>query len=382
MKIVHVVAYYNPVWKYQENYLAEEQAKLGHEVHIVASDLNFPYNNYPFTAQKDLGPRQKKAGSFYNGQYRVHYLPVKREFSGRVWLTGLIEKIISLAPDLLICHGVTQPSAFQILSEPRLTCIKIADEHILYSDLGHSRLKRVFLSVFGWLFHKKLSSGFQKIVAIADGTRDVLIKLLKIDPSHIQLLPLGTDTDFFKPDKAAGELFRSAHGIGADELVVGYTGKIEPRKRIELLLEVLNDPGMPPARLLIAGNHEDEYAGTLLEKVKHSRIPVTILPSQPRGNLPGLYNACNVLAWPAHQTISMMDAAACGRPFICADYLSERLQKGQGWGIPAGNREKLAEALQFLLSNPGKLIDMGHRARQWAEEELSWKKVNEAFITL
>lgn len=54
MKILHVIAYFNEFWKYQENYLAEIQAADGHDVLVIASTMNFPYPNYKATALKNF----------------------------------------------------------------------------------------------------------------------------------------------------------------------------------------------------------------------------------------------------------------------------------------------------------------------------------------
>lgn len=380
MTIVHVVAYYNPVWKYQENYLAEEQARLGHKVHIVGSNLNFPYTDYHSTAEKDLGPRKKETGDFFNGQYHIHYLPVVFEISGRVLMRGLINKVMSLKPDLVICHGISQPATLQLISHPGLTCRKIVDEHILLSDLRHSRIKRFFLGIYGSIFSGKILSGYSKIVGIADGTREILEKLFKIPADRISMIPLGTDVDFYRPNPTAGKAFREKNGIGAEAIVVGYAGKIEHKKRIELLVDALNEKDIPPVHLLIAGNMEENYAGFIKDKINSSHIPVTLLPSQPREVLPQLYNACDLLVWPAHQSISMMDASACGKPFICADYLRERLQNGQGIGIPPGNYEQLTAVLRNILKHPWQLSVMGMAGRKWAEDELSWEIINRKFM--
>ena len=51
MKIVHIQDYFHPALGYQETFLSREQAKLGHEVHVVTSDR---YNPLIYSENKDL----------------------------------------------------------------------------------------------------------------------------------------------------------------------------------------------------------------------------------------------------------------------------------------------------------------------------------------
>lgn len=380
MKILHIVAYFNEIWKYQENYLAEIQSSNGHDVLVVTSNLNFPYPNYQTTALNIIGPRKKALKSFTINGFRVQYLKAKFEFSGRVWLNGLTETIKSFKPDLIVCHGVTQPATIKICRLKWLNCPIIADEHMLFSDIENSRIKQIILSLFGKLVRKLLSQRVTKFVAIANGTQRVLEKVLHLPTEKIQMIPLGTDTSLFKPDFDQGLKFRIAQHIDVNSILIGYTGKIEPRKQLEVLINVLANFEHEHLHLLIVGNMEGVYGNVLKNELKKLKIPFTLLPSQPQSILPAIYNACNFMVWPAHQTISMMDAAACGKAFICANYLQERLQQNQGIGIVPGNANELSNALRTLIDSPELCLEMGQNALNWAIQTLSWEAVNKRFI--
>lgn len=382
MKIVHVVAYFNEYWKYQENYLAEVEVLEGHEVHIIGSNLNFPYPDYNSTSALTIGPRKKKAHSFFNGAFHIHYLPVKLELSGRVWLKGLEDKIRSIEPDLIICHGVTQPALFQLCFLKPIPCPIIADEHMLFSDIEHSKLKQQLLGIYGRLSRDFLSARVKKFIGIAEGSKIVLEKVLRFPAQKITMIPLGTDTHIFKPDSEAGYKFREKYSIAHNKTVIGYTGKIEPRKQLEVLIRVLTHDAFKNTHLLIVGNMEGNYANFLKTELINLTIGYTLLPSQPQSALPDVYNACDLLVWPAHQTISMMDAASCGKPFICSEFLQERLQENQGIGIKPGNELALKNALLRLVKQPEERIAMGENARNWALKSLSWVSVNRRVLEI
>ncbi len=381
MKIIHIIAYYNSIWDYQENHLAQQQALLGHEVHIIASNLNFPYTDYNNSAAKVLGPRKKPYGSFKNKNYMIHYMPIHLEFNGRVIFKNLKQKIKLLSPDLIIVHGITQPATIQLSFSKDISCSKIVDEHILMSDLV-SKKKQYLLKLYGILFSKKIENSFAKIVSIAESSTDVLTKLIHISKNKVQLIPLGTDTSFYQPNEALGRKFRTDNKISHESVVVGYTGKIEKVKQLEVLIDACSEIKLQNLHLLLVGNIEKSYQSIIDEKLKELKITYTLLPFQPKEILPSLYNACSIMAWPAHQSISMMDVAACGKPFICPNYLKERLRRNQALGIDNGNKSQLKDALIKLILDRVLREEMGNNGRNWALEELSWKIINKKFINL
>lgn len=277
---------------------------------------------------------------------------------------------------------VNQPATIQICRLNWLTCPIIADEHLLFSDIENSKIKQLLLRAFGKIVKPLLIKKITQFVAIADGTQKVFQQILDLPAEKIRMIPLGTDTSLFRPNLEAGKKFRMYHNINEHSFLIGYTGKIEPRKQLEVLINVLAKLSYNHLHLLIVGNMEGAYGNYLNNELKKLKIPFLILPSQPQTALPAIYNACDVLVWPAHQTISMMDAAACGKPFICANYLKERLQRNQGIGIQPGNADELASALSTLINHPEIVAEMGQNALYWINETLSWEAVNKQFIDI
>jgi glycosyltransferase involved in cell wall biosynthesis len=381
MTIVHVIAYYNNVWKYQENHLAEAQVQQGHEVHIVASDRNFPFPNYAKTAEPALGPRRKKKGTEIADGYTVHYLPLWLELSGRVWMRNLKNTLRKLKPDVLIFHGITQPATLFTGCNPGLRCKKVADEHVLLSDIADSAPKKILFALLGFFFKKRLVRHYGKVIAISEGTVDMLRACMKFRDNEMKLVPLGADTRTFFPDPEAGRVFRTKHGIADTAFVIGYTGKMAAYKMVHLLAEAAARLAGPDISLLLVGNVDPDYKPTLEESLGKSGVKNVWLPALPASDLPAVYNACDVLAWPAHQTISTLDASACGKPVICSDFLKERYNSGQGFGIPSGNLEELVNALQKLYPHPSLRAAMGQAGRHWAENEVSWEAISRKMLT-
>jgi glycosyltransferase involved in cell wall biosynthesis len=381
MKIVHIIAYFTHFWKYQENYLASEQVKQGHEVHVITSNLNYPHPNYKATAQRVMGERHKPIQTLITDGYSVHHLPVWFEISARTLFRGAMEKVYQLNPDLIICHGITQPVVLQLMYQKKWKGTLIVDEHVLLSDVEKSVFKKTALRLYGWLFHKKITERFKKIVAISNGVNLLFTQVLRFPMQNITMIPLGTDTDEYCPDVISGINFRLKNKIPEDAVVIGYTGKIGEYKKVHFLIDAANELVRNDLHILIVGDVTDSYSDFLHQKIISSKVPVTKLSSVPSAELPQVYNACDILAWPAHQTISTVNASACGKPVICSNFLKERYSKGQGIGIISGDYDDFRNALHKLIEDKELRITMGRLGRDWAVNEVSWRIINERFIS-
>ena len=359
MKIVHLIAYFHPYLKYQENHLVEEQVKEGHEVHVITSNINFNFADYDKTMLPVIGTRRKKTGSFKLNGYCLYYLPTYFDVSGRVLLKGYLRLVNSLNPNIIIAHGITQLHTLGIVYS-NIQAKIIVDEHVLYSDIASSNIRKLFYYLWGKFFSKRIQRRTSKIVAISYGVHKLLTTLMKIKEEKIQLISLGADSNTFYPDKEVGDTFRKHYKIPLDAIVIGYTGKIGEYKKVHLLLHIVNEIGFEKLHILVVGNIMSSYKVFFERSVTSSKVPVTLLQALPPQKLNAVYNACDIVAWPANQTISTVDASSCGKPIICSDFLVERFSSGQGIGIKAGNADSLKKAL-FCLINDKDLRNKIHK---------------------
>ena len=383
MKIAHVVSYFSTLWKYQENFLAEEQAIDGHDVHVFTSNLNYPYPDYKTIAQPVLGPRLKRLAIEHTSGYTVHNLEVRFEFSHRVWLKGIMDELVRLQPDVIFCHGITQPHSFQLLYHKRLQHIPIiADEHVLLSDIKDSFSRKMFYRVTGFFFRKKMERRVKCFVGISDGVGKLFKELVGLSDSRVQIIPLGTDSRLFKPDPALGAAFRNLHHLPENAIVVGYTGKIGEYKKVHFLIDAAEKLPQFHICILLVGNVFADYAPFLRQKIETSSVKVVCLPAVTGHELPAVYNACDFLAWPAHQTISTVSASSCGKAIICSDFLKERFEKGQGLGVVSSDFNSFFTAFSFLVENETERQKMGENGRLWAETEVSWTSIHLKFMKI
>ena len=363
--------------------MAEEQALDGHVVHVFTSNLNFPYPDYKTIAEPVLGPRLKILAIEQTSGYTVHNLEVRFEFSHRVWLNGLIKALVQFQPEVIFCHGITQPHSLQLLYSKELQNIPIiADEHVLLSDIQNSFSRKIFYRLAGLFFRRKMEQRFTRLVGISDGVGRLFRDIVGISDAKIQIITLGTDTRLFKEDKALGAAFRKKHGLQEKAIVVGYTGKMGEYKKVHFLIDAANKLQNYNIAVLLVGNVLGNYTHLLEEKIAASAVQVVWLPAVAQSELPAVYNACDFLAWPAHQTISTVSASACGKPVICSDFLKERYENGMGLGVVAGDFNSFFASFKFLVENEKERQEMGEKGRIWADAEVSWTAIHHKFMRL
>jgi alpha-1,6-mannosyltransferase len=199
---------------------------------------------------------------------------------------------------------------------------------------------------------------------------------------NARLIPLGVDLDTFHPRRANG--MRRRLGIGADELVLIYAGRLDREKRADMLVRAFERlPDDVPARLLLVG--EGPLRAKLLAKSRdHARVHV--LPFQgDRDALAGLLASADiyVTAMP-YETfgLSVIEAQACGLPVVGVDggAMRDRVCDDVGVLGAVDAPEDMARNIVSLYRNGFR--EKGLRARKLVESEFSWARTFDALLDL
>ena len=384
MRIIHINAHYQDGLGYQDYYLGLEHSRQGHEVHFVTSDQHFNFPDYENTVQNIIGNRYIGTGTFQN-EYGVpvHRLRGKR-IGGLMWLIGFGQKLRELNPKFIISHGTfTFQSVRLLFLAQQLNCRIVFDDHTTQNVIRKGAIADVIFWLFRCLFSRKFLRVAHKIVGISASCMDILCDKFGLYGPKVVLIPLGTDTNLFKPNPSLRQQYRSELGVADDEILVVYTGKMYEEKNVHLIVEALNDPAVTQNKKIVihlVGNIGDTYRPVLEQKMSQSVNRLIYRPAVEQAQLPSIYNAADVAVWPSHTTTSTIDASACGCPIVCVDYMSERLKNNNGFGIKDGDLSALKQVLTQLISQPELRKKMGQRGLELIENELSWKHISQAFI--
>ncbi len=154
----------------------------------------------------------------------------------------------------------------------------------------------------------------------------------------------------------------------------------------------------PELRLIMLGN------GSLAPMI-HKILSPAVLPEATNGqntsasfsrvifpgqvsheDLPRYYHSADLYVAATHSdgtSISLLEALASGRPALVSDIPGNRewITPGQnGWLFPDGDAEALAQAIINAVDQRQRLAEMGHAARNLAEQRADWDKNFQALL--
>ena len=183
------------------------------------------------------------------------------------------------------------------------------------------------------------------------------------------------DTELFTPNSGEKEEAERAHlreklGFSASDIVCVYTGRFSEGKNPLLLAKAVGHFVQRGERFraLFVGN------GVQAEAIQ--AIPgCAVHPFVPVDELAPLYRASDIGVWPAQESTSMLDAAACGLPIVANSSMSvsERLE-GNGVAYRLNDLDDLLRAL-LSLRDPQVREKLGSAGAQKVLRKFSWESV-------
>jgi glycosyltransferase involved in cell wall biosynthesis len=188
----------------------------------------------------------------------------------------------------------------------------------------------------------------------------------------IRVLPLGVDLDRFEPGR------RTQRGDGAG-LRLGYVGRLEERKGLQIVLEAMRNE--PTWSLDVVG--DGPFAGELRARAAGLRTRVRFRGYVTNDELPDVYRSFDVLVVPSLPTPRWeeqfcrvaVEAMACAVPVVVSanGALPEVVGEG-GRLFPPGDHAALRETLRQLEGDGAGRRALGEVARA-ASRRFAWDAV-------
>lgn len=354
MRIVQVEEFFHPDAGYQVNLLSKYFSKEGHEVVIVAAEMdNMPAELTTFFGKDNILEQDRQ----YEMKYNVKIIRVQTLFglkkSWRIWYKREIFKIVNgLDPDIVFVHGNDTFTGIRfILKAGHLKYPIVCDSHML-EMASVSKLRKPFR-----LFYKMFVTPQIKkhhIPVIRTQEDDYVERCLGIPLSNCPWISYGSDLMLFHPDYHQREIFRKQYNISDDAFVVVFSGKLVESKGAMLLAQAFQKKYSSDREvvLIAIGSAPGEYGKKVEEALSRSQNRVLRFPTQKYEALPIFYQASDIAVFAKQCSLSFYDVQACGLPVVSENnnINQERCSHNNGLCFDAGDLNAFIEKINAFIS--------------------------------
>jgi glycosyltransferase involved in cell wall biosynthesis len=223
-------------------------------------------------------------------------------------------------------------------------------------------------------------SGPDHYIFESHGMAEFAIKGRGIPPRRVSVVPLGVDHNHFKPDPKHARYIRDTMGIPAHRRIFYYSGHMEPRKGVAVIMEAANilrtRRRNDDWHVFLCGNKEEESHP--YERILNDSTRERVTFGGYRSDTHLLQRGCFAAliastGWDSFPR-SGLEMQASGLPLVVSGLrgLRESVEDGvTGIIVEPGNAEALALAMEHLLDHQDERDRLGRQARVRIEEKFT-----------
>ncbi len=384
MRVVLIADNYDRKMGYLQNNLPKVMGELGVDMHVITLDLP-PYYMFPdvrkayegFSSEPLIpGTVEKLEG------HTLHIIGHKKQL-GYVRGVGLKEKIAELKPDIvqtmaaiswipLDCAVLKRKLGFKLFTASHYTAsvFPLATAGL---PKFHPQMIKAFLTRF--LHGRWISWHTERFYGATVDCTKVAVDFFGVEPHKTAQSELGVDTNIFYPvttdeDRESRNQVRAKFGISDDQIFVLYTGRFFPEKQPIVLAKAiakLRAMGEPYTAVFMGSGEQKEGIEACEGCIVSPFVPFVEL-----GNY---FRAADIGCWPAAESMSMIDAAACGIPIVINHTVqaTERVE-GNGLMYQLMDVDDLVRVL-LELKDPALRKKLGDFGAEKIREQFSWKSL-------
>jgi glycosyltransferase involved in cell wall biosynthesis len=374
MKICIVVPYFTPYIRGNEYGLAASLSKLEHDVTILTSMGRAPREKM-VVGEKDY--------SSLSLTFKVKYLFTLLDLGENPIVLGVFIHMLREKYDLVmlqedypfICH-----LAFLAAKIKGIPVI-LSTERTYYPEIFW---KRIILKFFDLTLNKLLRKKADLYTAHCTAAKEFIVQKLGVREERIKVIPVGVDTNLFKPIENANLL-----GNG-DKFKILCVARLHKYKGLDYLIKAMKlvKERIPNSKLYILGKgHEEGNLRKLVEELNLKECVEFIQNPIPNHKMPELYSSCDVYVQPSVVEpfgIAVLEAMACGKPVIGTKVggMLDTIKDGEsGYLVKLQDSSELTNSIISIAEGPDKRIKMGGSARLRAIE-FDWNTICLSYMKL
>ena len=369
MKIAITVEEFDPNKGYLEYYLARELTKLGHKVCI-------------FTFGWDKCLLRTTLNEGFDVVSVPHVAVVNNYHIPSLSGVAYIAKFVKIErPDIVHCQPLFSPLSLLFISYQRLFKYRIVGSLVTGKLSIDNITEKAIYFLVKIIVERYVNNKSELVFVTSRELMKIVTRLFNLRRQKFCVIPLGADSELFKFNSAARSQIRNLLGIRSDDVVVVYSGKITPSKRLDVLIEAIAPIITldPKVKLLIVGRGESSYMKCLKSLILDFNISKKVIFHKwvHRTLLHAFYSASDIAVWPGSPSISIVEAASVGLPLIIERSPVEiyAIERGNGFAFERGNVNELRKYLETLLYNDKLRREMSRKSRLLIEQKLNWSVI-------
>jgi glycosyltransferase involved in cell wall biosynthesis len=284
-------------------------------------------------------------------------------------LLKLIRLAQAFKPDIVHTH--TAKAGFlgrqaALAVRPRPVIVHTYHGHVLEGYFGAAKA-RLYREL-----ERALARVSDRLIGVSQATVDDLVRLGIAPSERFSVIPLGLDLDLLaEPSETLRLASRGELGVGVDEILLVFVGRIVPIKRLDLLLLALAQAreSEPRLRLVVVGDGDERQA--LERQAVELGIAADVFFLGYRRELRPIFAAADVAVLSSDNEgtpVSMIEAAAAGLPAVATDVggVREVVSEETGVLVPRGDGAALASAMVEMAADAPRRESCGSAARRRA----------------
>jgi len=373
MKIAHIglASYYTDGMTYQDNQLAEQNVRDGHQVLFISNAEKYADGKIVATGYED---------KVLDGGVRLVRLPyqtILNSFvSGKVRkVKGLYRLLKEFAPDVILSHDLCYWSVLDVIrykkEHPEIKLY--ADTHTSVYNSGRNWVSLHILhrGLYRYLTQRAIPY-LEKYLYVGADERNFSKENYGVPSELMELFSLGGNLLEEKDYQEYRVARREELGLGPDELLLIHSGKLIAPKRTKELLEAFENVPELKAKLAIIGSIPEEEKRTLLPLID-ADARVIFLGWKKSAELMEYLCACDLYCQPGYVSATMQNAVCCGCPVMCYPHLIYTEDLDYGNILWVKTREDMEDTFRNIAEGKIDMTALRKGSERCARELLDYR---------
>ncbi|MCK4717573.1 MAG: glycosyltransferase family 4 protein [Thermoplasmata archaeon] len=247
-----------------------------------------------------------------------------------------------------------------------------------HCDLELRGFARKIITLYEKILGRKVLHLANKVIVTTPSYAATSKRVWNVSPD---VVPNAVNAKEYNP-RRTGAGIRKGFGIGEEDYMVLFVGRLVPHKAVQFLIEAMveQDTGI---KLTVVGTgpYEDE----LRRRVKSFGVQdkVVFAGRVESAKLPELYAASDLFVLPSISRLEafgivLLEAMATAKPVIASGIpgVKEVITPGEeGLVAEPMNPADLAEKIRYMREHPEEAREMGKKGRKRVEEDYTWESV-------